>query len=69
MNRFAGILFCLITLTSFGQSSREWGFEARCKLGFLAAHRGVMGHLATEHAMAGELTWFNQSKGEKELDK
>ena len=66
MNRFAGILFCLITLTSFGQSSREWGFEARCKLGFLAAHRGVMGHLATEHAMAGELTWFNQSKGEKQ---
>jgi hypothetical protein len=60
------VLFCFGVLISFGQSTREWGIEARYKLGFLAAHRGVMGHLATEHAMAGELTWFNQTKGAKQ---
>ena len=60
------IVFLLCTAVSVAQSTREWGVEARYKLGFLAAHRGVMGHLATEHAMAGELTWFNQTKGSRQ---
>lgn len=59
-------LFCFLWISSYGQSDREWGIEARGKLGFLAAHRGVMGHLPSEAAIAGELTWFNQTKGKKQ---
>lgn len=61
------IVFSLfLTFGIWSQSKREWGIEARFKAGFLAAHRGVMGHLPSEHAFAGELTWFNQTKGKKQ---
>jgi hypothetical protein len=58
--------FILFSFNSFGQSDREWGIEARTKLGFLAAHRGVMGHLPSDPAFAGELTWFMHPKGRKQ---
>lgn len=65
--RTAGIygflIFC--SLSVFSQSRFEWGIEARGKLGFLAAHRGVMGHLPQDQAFAGELTWFMHTKGSK----
>ncbi len=60
------LFFLVISLFSGAQSKREWGIEARYKSGFLAAHRGVMGHLPSEHAFAGELTWFHQTKGRKQ---
>lgn len=59
----------LLTFSSLAQSDREWGIEYRQKLGFLAAHRGVMGHLAENHAWAGELTYFQQTKGQKQWHK
>lgn len=43
----------------------EHGFEFRQKLGFLAAHRGVLGHLPQETAKAIELTYFVQTRGSK----
>lgn len=39
--------------------------EGRFKLGFLAAHRSVMGHLATSHSVAGELSYVIKGKGSK----
>ena len=59
------LLFFLLHGISWSQSRYEWGIEARGKLGFLAAHRGVMGHLPQEPAFAGELTWFMHTKGSK----
>lgn len=40
--------------------------EGRFKLGFLAAHRSVMGHLATSHSVAGELSYVIKGKGSKD---
>lgn len=62
--RLFGVL--LLTFSSLAQSEKEWGIEYRQKLGFLAAHRGVMGHLAESHAWAGELSYFQQTKGKKQ---
>lgn len=60
------LLLVICTPYFFAQSDKEWGIEARFKPGFLAAHRGVMGHLSDQHAFAGELTWFMQTKGKKQ---
>ena len=54
-----------LSLASIAQRENEFGFEYRQKTGFLAAHRGVMGHLPTEHAFAGEFSFFVQTKGRK----
>jgi hypothetical protein len=59
-------LFVFFSGIGLSQSEKAWGLEARFKAGFLAAHRGVMGHLPKEHAFAGELTYFVKTKGEKE---
>lgn len=66
MSMFRIIIVLLISMPSFSQSDREWGLEYRQKIGFLAAHRGVMGHLAESHALAGELSYFQQTKGRKQ---
>lgn len=61
-------LFILVLLPStltFGQKGHDAWIEARGKMGFLAAHRSVMGHLATEHAYAVEVSYLLQSKGSK----
>ncbi|MFN5032537.1 MAG: hypothetical protein ACK5FX_09985, partial [Flavobacteriia bacterium] len=62
------LLFIVLTLTGqlFSQRKMEWGIEYRQKIGFLAAHRGVMGHLPRNQALAGELTWFVNTKGRKQ---
>lgn len=65
-NRSLLYFFMILSLHLFGQSDREWGIEMRGKLGFLAAHRGVMGHLPSEPAVAGEISWINQTKGRKQ---
>src|SRR5574343_39586 len=56
----------LFTSISFSQSKREWGFEYRQKIGFLAAHRGVMGHLPQDQAIAGEFSYYIHTKGRKQ---
>jgi hypothetical protein len=60
------LLFGLIfySFLSFSQR-REWGIEVNPKLGFLLAHRGVMGHLPREHAIGGEISYFISTNGSK----
>lgn len=63
--KFLLIFFLFFTFQSHSQLS-QWGFEAKPKIGFLMAHRGVMGHLPREHALGGEIAWFFHSSGKKE---
>ncbi|MBL4861872.1 MAG: hypothetical protein JKY09_02490, partial [Crocinitomicaceae bacterium] len=58
------ILFLLL-FSNQGFSQYETWLEGRVKAGFLVAHRSIMGHLANEHAYAGELSYFVQGKGRK----
>lgn len=63
-----GALILLIIGCSFqtcAQEKNEVWLEGKFKAGFLAAHRAIMGHLPTEHAFAGELSYVIQSKGKK----
>jgi hypothetical protein len=60
------LILILLTANSRAQGRMEWGFEYRQKVGFLAAHRGVMAHLAQSQALAGELSWFVNPKGKKQ---
>lgn len=60
------LVIVLIAFSSFSQSGKEWGFEYRQKIGFLAAHHGTMGHLPEKQAFAGELSYFIQTKGRKQ---
>lgn len=66
MKLLLGFVCCFSVLISLAQSKREWGFEYRQKIGFLAAHRGVMGHLPQGQAIAGEFSYFIHTKGKKQ---
>ena len=57
-------LFFFITNQLIGQMN-DAGFEFRSKIGFLAAHRGVMAHLPKETAKALEFTYFIHTRGSK----
>lgn len=61
---YTSIFIFVSTLYSFAQQ-KEWGIEVNPKVGFLLAHRGVMGHLGKEHAIGGEITGFIQTNGSK----
>ena len=64
-----GVLLVFVAFMSLGclaQGHAEWGFEYRQKLGFLAAHRGTMGHLPAHHAWAGEFSYFKRVSGRKQ---
>jgi hypothetical protein len=64
--RFVSFLFVFsLVFTVFAQRENSFGFEYRQKMGFLAAHRGVMGHLPREHAFAGELSFYIKTNGRK----
>ncbi len=56
-------LFCLNKSTL--AQSREWGLEVSPKGGFLMAHRGIMGHLAKQHALGAEFSYYTQMHGTK----
>ena len=56
--------FLSINYNAYAQP-REWGLEGSPKVGFLMAHRGVMGHLSKQHAVGGELTYYVQTNGSK----
>ncbi len=60
--------FIMFSFSSVSQK-REWGIEMNPKLGFLLAHRGVMGHLPREHAIGGEITYFISTNGTKNYHK
>lgn len=59
------IFFVLFPMSFFGQVKDDVWIEAKGKAGFLAAHRSVMGHLATEHAFAGEISCYFRPKNRK----
>lgn len=58
-------LFLITSICSFGQLKDDLWIEVKGKAGFLAAHRSVMGHLATEHAFAGEVSCYFRPKNRK----
>lgn len=58
------LLICLLNMF-VSNAQPEVRLEGRMKLGFLAAHRSVMGHLANSHAVAGELSYVFKGNGEK----
>lgn len=58
-------LVLLVSTCSFGQLKDDLWIEAKGKAGFLAAHRSVMGHLASEHAFAGEISCYFRPKNRK----
>lgn len=66
MKQILLILLMFTSLECASQVQPEWGFEYRQKIGFLAAHRGTMGHLPQQHALAGELTYYRRVSGKKQ---
>lgn len=64
---WAFFFFLFSTEICFSQN-KEWGIEVSPKLGFLMAHRGVMGHLPRKHAIGGEITYFMQSHGARKYE-
>ncbi len=63
------VIALFVAFTSLSQSKIEWGIDYRQKVGFLAAHRGVMGHLPQNQSYASELSVFFQTKGRKQWHK
>lgn len=64
---FVGLLG--LSWVSFGQGHFEKALEYRQKIGFLAAHRGVMAHMPKNVANAGELSFLFRSRGHKAYQK
>jgi len=58
-------ILLFIGVTVFGQKFEDGWLEARGKMGFLAAHRSIMGHLPTDHAFAAEVSYLIQTKNRK----
>jgi len=59
------LVFIVVFFSFFSFSQSENWIEGKGKIGFLAAHRSVIGHLATEHAFATEISYCKQARGEK----
>lgn len=53
------LLFFLLPVFCYSQESKidDWNLSLKGKSGFLAAHRGTMGHLAKDRLFAGELSF------------
>jgi hypothetical protein len=68
MRLILSVLFMSFFFISYSQKSgnNEVWVEGRFKAGFLAAHRSSIGHLAVEHAYAGELSYLVQTKGQRD---
>ena len=60
-------LFFILGLSgaSIAQTNFEHAIEYRQKLGFLAAHRGVMAHMPKNLAVAGEFSYVFRTRGFK----
>ncbi|PWL24087.1 MAG: hypothetical protein DCO96_14965 [Fluviicola sp. XM-24bin1] len=57
------LLFCILSMHSNAQEE-SW-IEVRPKLGFLIAHRSIMGHVVDEHAVATEFSYYFKGNGER----
>ncbi|MBM3186436.1 MAG: hypothetical protein FJZ67_09040 [Bacteroidetes bacterium] len=57
--------FVLFLTNLLAQTTNEQGFEIRQKVGFLAAHKGIMAHLPVELAKAVEITYYQHTRGFK----
>lgn len=57
------LLFCIVSIHSNAQEE-SW-LEVRPKIGFLIAHRSIMGHIAQEHAVATEFSYYFKGNGER----
>lgn len=62
-------LFVFLFLSTLSFSQKEMWLEGRGKIGFLAAHRSVMGHLVTDHAFAAEFSCIYRGNGESNWHK
>jgi hypothetical protein len=60
------IVFLIVPAEAQSIGEQEIWVEGKFKAGFLAAHRGMIGHLPTEHAFAGEVSYLLQGKGQKD---
>ncbi|MBL1279329.1 MAG: acyloxyacyl hydrolase [Fluviicola sp.] len=63
------IVILFIASSCFSQTKNDVWIDGRAKLGFLAAHSSVMGHLARQHAKSAELGVTFQTKGKKQWHK
>ena len=59
------IILIFSSFWSIGQPKGDLWIEAKGKAGFLLAHRSSMGHLATEHTYAGEISFYFKPKNRK----
>lgn len=59
------ILFLLFQHSVFSQKFDDHWIEVKGKVGFLAGHRPIMGHLAQEHAFGTEISYLFQPNGRK----
>ena len=57
--------FCFMVVLTYSQQRMEHAIEYRQKLGFLAAHRGVMAHMPKNPAVAGEFSYVFRTRGFK----
>lgn len=67
-----GIFFLMLILNDFllqAQEKHAFYVETTPKLGFLLAHRGVMGHVPESHAFGNELSVGFEADGSKEWHK
>lgn len=58
-----------ISYSVYTQHLFERAIEIRPKVGFLAAHRGVMAHMPRSIGLAGEISYVFRSRGNKEYQK
>lgn len=65
MFRLLNCVFLFLPCIFLGQAQFGEAIEFRQKVGFLAAHRGVMAHMPRDIALAGELSWVRRSAGSK----
>lgn len=60
------VLLLLLCISSLHLNAQEESWvEVRPKLGFLIAHRSIMGHVVDEHAVATEISYYFKGNGEK----
>jgi hypothetical protein len=63
-------IFLILFFSKFlAQTKNEQGIEVRQKVGFLAAHKGIMAHLPVELGRAIEVTYYQHTKGFKKWHK
>ena len=58
------LLFFLLPVLCYSQEDKidDWALSFKGKSGFLAAHRGTMGHLAKDRLFAGELSFVKRMR-------